>query len=126
MKKVILGVAAGFVSWVIAVSVGNRLLRAGLVGYREVEEAMTFTQSMLVARLALGAVSSLVAGYVAAWVSGSSGVSAKALAGVLLAIFVPIHIVLWAKFPVWYHLVFLASLALLTLVGAKLSDARSK
>ena len=123
MKKVIVAVVLGLVTWIVVASVGNRLLRAGLAGYREVEVAMTFTQPMLLARLALGAVSSIAAGYVAAWSSGSSSVGVKALVAVLLLVFVPMHFAIWAKFPAWYHLVFLASLAVLTLAGAKLRGA---
>jgi hypothetical protein len=36
----------------------------------------------------------------------------------LLAIFIPVHISLWAKFPARYHLVFFASLVLFPAVGA--------
>lgn len=120
MKKTILGVLLGLVTWIVVASIGNRLLRAGIAGYRDVEAAMTFTHSMLLARLLLGAVSSLAAGYVAAWTSGAGSVAAKALAGALLVIFVPMHIALWAKFPAWYHLVFLMSLPLLAVAGGKL------
>ena len=38
----------------------------------------------------------------------------------LLAGFIPQHITLWEKFPVWYHLTFLLSLIPLTLLGGKL------
>ena len=120
MKKIVLGVLAGLVTWIVAASVGNRLLRAGIPGYADVESTMVFTQAMLLARLALGAVSTLLAGYVAAWVSGASVGGAKALTGVLLVLFVPLHVSLWPKFPAWYHLVFLASLVVFTLAGAKL------
>ncbi len=120
MKKIIFGVLAGLVTWIVVASIGNRLLRVGIAGYTDVEATMAFTQPMLIARLVLGAVSSLVAGYVMAWTSGSSSAGTKVLAGVLLLLFVPMHIALWTKFPAWYHLVFLASLVLLTFGGAKL------
>jgi hypothetical protein len=126
MKKIVLSVLAGLVTWIVVASIGNRLLRAGIAGYTDVEATMAFTRPMLLARLALGAVSSLLAGYVAAWVSGTSNAGAKALAGTLLALFVPMHIALWAKFPAWYHLVFLASLVLLSAVGARLRRAQER
>ena len=37
---------------------------------------------------------------------------------VLLALFVPVHVQLWDRFPVWYHLTFLVSLAPLVVIGA--------
>ncbi len=126
MKKIVLSLVAGLVTWIVVASIGNRLLRAGIAGYTDVEATMAFTQPMLLARLALGAVSSLLAGYVAAWVSGPGNVGAKALAGGLVVLFVPLHVALWTKFPAWYHLVFLASLVLLTLAGAKLRGERGQ
>ena len=35
----------------------------------------------------------------------------------LLVAFIPEHIRLWDKFPVWYHLMFLVSLVPLTYIG---------
>jgi len=38
--------------------------------------------------------------------------------GVLLLVaFIPQHVMLWDKFPVWYHLTFLLSLVPLTYLG---------
>jgi hypothetical protein len=34
--------------------------------------------------------------------------------------FIPQHIMLWDKFPVWYHLTFLASLVPLTWIGGNI------
>jgi uncharacterized protein (DUF983 family) len=44
---------------------------------------------------------------------------------VVLAMFVPLHIAIWSKFPVWYHLTFLLTIIPAGLVGALLSP-RSK
>jgi len=42
--------------------------------------------------------------------------------GVLLPVaFIPVHITLWQKFPVWYHFTFLLSLVPLTYVGGTIS-----
>ena len=50
---------------------------------------------------------------------------ATPLAGglVLLALFVPNHIAIWDKFPLWYHLTFLSSLPVLAFLGGKLARA---
>jgi hypothetical protein len=129
-RKSIFAVVFGVAAWVVVATVLNRLLRAGLAGYGEVEATMAFTQPMLWARLVLGAVASLAAGYVTAWLAGSSGRPAKALVATLLVIFVPMHAALWAKFPAWYHAVFLLSLVALPLVGARLrtplADSRGR
>jgi hypothetical protein len=125
MKKTVGAVLLGLVTWIVVASLGNRLLRAGLAGYVAAEPAMAFTHAMMAARLVLGAVSSLCAGFAAAWLyrrsatAGRTGVTA--LAVVLLVVFVPLHVALWAKFPPWYHLTFLASLPLLTMLGGRLA-----
>ena len=78
---------------------------------------MTFTQAMLVDRLVLGAASSLCAGFVGAWIAKRNGIADKVLAGILLVAFIPVHYALWERFPAWYHLVFLASLVVITMLG---------
>jgi hypothetical protein len=49
-----------------------------------------------------------------------------ALGAVLLAAFIPVHIQLWAKFPVWYHLVFLGTLVPLVALGGTFTRNRSR
>jgi uncharacterized protein (DUF983 family) len=39
---------------------------------------------------------------------------------VLLAIFIPVHMNIWEHFPLWYHLTFLPSLPILSVVGGRL------
>jgi hypothetical protein len=49
------------------------------------------------------------------------------LAAVFVLAFLPVHYGLWTRFPLWYHLVFFASLVVATPVGAWLvprGDAR--
>jgi hypothetical protein len=82
-----------------------------------------FTVGMLVARLLLGAISSLCAGFVAAWVTNWSVLAIKSLAGLLLIMFLPV-ITLWERFPPWHHVVFLASLVVVTLLGGLLYPRR--
>ena len=110
MKRSILGLIMGLAVWVLVASLLNRSLRFGLEGYAAAEPQMTFTHAMMAARLALGALASLAAGAVTRVVAPSSTRVLWTLGGVLLAAFVPVHVQLWSKFPVWYHLVFLGTL----------------
>jgi len=112
-------IAAGLAAWILVATAGNLLLRMSWPAYAAVEKAMLFGGAMLVSRLLLGAVSSLVAGFVTASLSRRSRLAAWSLVVLLLAVFVPIHIQLWQRFPLWYHLVFFASLAVFTLLGAR-------
>ena len=120
MKRAIVGVLAGLVAWFVVATVLNLALRLTWVDYAAAEKPMTFTLAMLAARLGTGAIASLCAGFAAAWIANGSGAPVKVLAALLLLLFLPVHYGLWDRFPVWYHVVFLASLVPLTLLGASL------
>jgi hypothetical protein len=123
MLRQIGGVVSGVVVWFLIANVGNHVLRVTWPGYSEVEVAKTFTLGMLIARLLLGAISSLCAGFVTAWVTNRSVLAIKSLAGLLLIVFLPV-ITLWERFPPWYHVIFLASLVVVTLLGGLLYPRR--
>jgi hypothetical protein len=125
MKRSILAVTAGLAVWVAVVSLLNRGLRIGLTGYAAAEPAMSFTLGMKLARLIIGALSSLGAGAVTAMMARSNRV-AWVLGGILLVAFIPGHIRIWDKFPVWYHLVFLLTLAPLVALGGWISGSHSR
>lgn len=118
MTRVIAGVAGGLVAWMLVATLGNLLLRFAWPGYADVEKEMTFTLGMLVARLFLGALSSLCAGSTAAWIARRDGRVVTILAGVLFLLFIPVHYELWSRFPAWYHIMFFASLIVMPLAGA--------
>ena len=119
--KTVGAVIAALVTWIFVATVLNLALRASWPHYHEAEIAFNFTFAMKLARLVLGATSSLGAGFVAAWI-GKGRMRAATLTGiVLLGLFIPNHYLLWGKFPVWYHLTFLVSLLPLTLLGAALN-----
>ena len=104
------GVLGGFVLWWVVATIVDIAVRLSWPDYAAVEKAMTFTLGMQVARLANGAVSSLAAGFATAWISRRKPIATGLLVILLLALFIPVHISLWAKFPAWYHLIFFASL----------------
>jgi hypothetical protein len=82
---------------------------------------MTFTLPMMFARLTIGALATLGAGWVTGMIARRS-MLARVTAGLLLVVvFVPQHIMLWNKFPVWYHLTFLVSLVPLAYLGGQIS-----
>ncbi len=126
MKRSILGFIVGLAVWALVASLLNRSLRFGLEGYAAAEPQMTFTHAMMAARLTLGALASLAAGAVTRAVAPSSTRLLWALGAVLLAAFIPVHIQLWAKFPVWYHLVFLGTLVPLVALGGTFTRNRSR
>lgn len=121
MVRKIAAVVAGLVAWIVVVTVLNIGLRLWLPGYAGVEHAMLFTLPMKIARLAIAALTSLVAGALVRWIAPSSRWAPWIVGLVLLALFVPDHIYLWNRFPLWYHLTFLITLAPLVALGARLA-----
>lgn len=120
MLKSILGIVVAVVTWFVVATIGNWILRAALPGYSAVEVSMNFTLSMMICRLLLGLVSSLGAGFVCVAIAGAGSVGPKIAAAIMLILFLPVHYMLWTKFPIWYHLFFLLSLVPTILIGAAL------
>ena len=124
MLRTIGAVIAGVLVWGIGVTVLNLAFRHGWPAYAAVEKAMLFTVPMMAARLSISGISSLASGFVAATIG--RGVQSALLAGVvLLLIFIPIHYSIWSKFPLWYHLTFLISLPVLSIIGGQFSRSRN-
>ncbi|HEY1873872.1 MAG TPA: hypothetical protein VGG67_05650 [Steroidobacteraceae bacterium] len=124
MKRPILAFAVGLVVWVLVISVLNRALRVFVLGYAAAEPTMSFTLGMLAARLVIAALTSIIAGAVAAWIAPSSPRLPVLLGAALLVAFIPVHGRLWSLFPFWYHLVFLATLIPLVILGSWLTRTR--
>jgi hypothetical protein len=122
MSRKLLGPVAGLAVWFIIVAVVGQIMRASWPAYARVADDMTFTLLMQIARLSIGAVATLAAGLATAWISPRSMI-ARLTPGLLLLVgFIPVHISLWDKFPVWYHLTFLLSLVPLTYLGGTIAD----
>ena len=121
MIRSILAVIVAVIAWFIVATIGNWILRAALPDYSAVEVAMNFTLTMMICRLILGLVSSLCAGFACATIARNS-IAPKVAAALMVVLFLPVHYMLWAKFPVWYHLFFLISLVPTVLIGAVLQN----
>src|SRR5882724_4253651 len=121
MIRSILAVIVAVISWFIVATIGNWILRAALPGYSAVEVSMNFTFTMMICRLVLGLLSSLCAGFVCATIARNS-VAPKVAGAVMVVLFFPVHYMVWVKFPMWYHLFFLISLAPALLIGASLQS----
>jgi hypothetical protein len=126
MKRSILACLAGLLSWVVVVSVINRVLRLTLPNYTSAERTLQFTPGMKWARLLMAIVTSLVAGAVTRRISPSSRWTPLIVGSVVFASFVPVHIAIWSKLPLWYHLTFLLTIIPAVLVGALLARRRNE
>jgi len=117
----ILGVIAGLAVWIAIAGVAGLAMRSGWPEYARVADAMTFSLPMMFARLAIGASATLGAGWVAAVVARRAMLASVTAGLLLVLVFVPQHLMLWTRFPIWYHLTFLVSLVPLAYLGGQMS-----
>ncbi|MFZ0212990.1 MAG: hypothetical protein WBE20_13580 [Candidatus Acidiferrales bacterium] len=118
--RIALGALAGVVVWTVVVTAIDIVIRKLWPQYALVEKSLVFTLPMMIMRLSESAACSVLSGFVAALVARERVKSPAAAGLVLLALFLPFHISIWSKFPVWYHLVFFTSLPVLSLAGGLL------
>jgi hypothetical protein len=122
MVRAVIGVVTGLAVWLAIIAGAGVIMRLSWPAYASVAAAMAFTLPMLLARLSIGAVATVSAGSVATRIAPRS-MFVRVIPGVILLVaFIPQHITLWDRFPLWYHLTFLLSLVPLTWVGGTISN----
>ena len=121
MWRTVGAIVAGLLVWMLVVTLINLGLRIWLPGYVHVEHALQFTFTMKIARLLMAAVTSLIAGAVVRLVAPASALAPWIVGGLLLLLFIPSHVQLWTRFPIWYHASFLLPLAPLVALGARMA-----
>ena len=113
----------GYVLWTVIYLGGQGAVRNGFPDLHD-EAGGTTAVPVLLLYLAISFAASLVAGFLTAkmalpprwrpvWI----------LAGLLLATGIPVQLGYWDQLPIWYHLVFLAALVPLTLLGGRWAGA---
>lgn len=126
MRRTIGAIIAGLVAWAVIVTVINWGLRLGVPGYRQAEPTMVFTLGMKIARLTMAAVTSIAAGALVHVIAPRSRPAPWIVGLLILALFLPAHVHLWHRFPIWYHLSFLVPLAPLVALGAWLMSQKGQ
>ncbi len=127
--RVIAGIFMSLVTFLAVGTVGFIALRITWPDYAAVEAAVNafyaggapaeFSVPMMAARLIISAISSVVAAWIAALTLRDTRIAPLAGGLALLAAFIPLHISLWDKFPLWYHATFLTSLPVLAIIGGR-------
>ena len=118
MWRTVLSVIVGLGVWTAVATILNFGLRAAIPDYHAAEATLMFTPMMKAGRLSLAALASLAAGASVRVVAPASRAAPWVAGAIVLILFLPIHVQLWDKFPVWYHLTFLVSLVPLFVAGA--------
>ena len=124
MWRALLSIVAGLVAWGVIVTLLNFGLRAILPGYHAVEATLQFTLAMKIGRLTEAAMASVAAGAIVGLIAPAKKWAPWLVGSIILAMFVPVHVGIWNKFPAWYHLAFLAPLAPLVALGGLLGRRR--
>ncbi|HEX3424353.1 MAG TPA: hypothetical protein VHS33_13280 [Sphingomicrobium sp.] len=114
-------IVAGLVAWAVIVTLLNFGLRAAIPGYHAAEATLQFTLAMKIGRLTEAALTSVSAGVVVGLIAPSKKWAPWVTGLIILAMFLPEHVKLWTKFPVWYHLSFLVPLVPLVALGGFLA-----
>ncbi|HEY2151134.1 MAG TPA: hypothetical protein VGH34_10015 [Vicinamibacterales bacterium] len=124
MGKQILGVVGGLMAWFAGVLAAGVLLRLFWPEYVAASGDMSFTLPMKLTRLSIGALTTFAAGAMTGLI-GRSSWTPVVTGALLLLLFIPQHISLWDKFPIWYHLTFLMSLVPLAVIGGRVARSQS-
>ena len=126
MWRTIASIICGLIAWGVVVTLLNFGLRAAIPGYHAAEATLQFTMVMKIGRLIEAALASLAAGAVVAWIAPSKAWAPWLVGAIVLAMFLPVHVQLWSKFPAWYHLAFLVPLVPLVGLGGMLTRGRGQ
>ena len=120
MIRTIGAMTAGAVAWEAVVLLATFAGRLLWPAYAVVEEQREFALDMLLSRLPVGVIATLAFGAVVAWVARGDKRTIYIVIAVGLLFSVADHITVWDQFPVWYHLVFLAYLVPLAMLGGRM------
>lgn len=114
------GLLAGALLWkgIVALFtlVGNLVWPA----YAAVEVQRVFTLEMFASRLLVGALANLAFGAVVAWVTRGERRAFWFALSAWMIFSVVDHYLVWEQFPLWYHLVYLACIVPIAMLGARL------
>jgi hypothetical protein len=134
MVRIVLGVIAGFLSWMI-VWVGSEKVLSAIwpegfgVHQRAFEAAIkdggqfTADTTLLVTHVVLGSVVSLMSGFLAALIAAENTRAPLILGILLLAMGLLKMVMSWPYVPLWYHVVFTALLLPMAIIGGRLYTA---
>jgi hypothetical protein len=117
MWRTIGSIVAGLIAWAVIVTILNFGLRAAIPGYHAAEATLQFTLAMKIGRLTEAALTSVAAGAIVGLIAPSKKWAPWIVGLIMLALFLPEHLKLWSRFPIWYHLSFLVPLVPLVVLG---------
>lgn len=134
MVRIILAAIAGFIAWSILWIGSDQVLMSAMpdwygahqLGFERAmtnKEAFVPDTTILIMHIIRSIVVSIMGGFLAAIIAGENRRSTLIL-GVLLLLFgIFVEVMAWNYLPLWYHLVFLALLIPMTVLGGRLKSS---
>ena len=131
MVRIVLGVIAGLIAWLIA-WIGSEKILSGIwpewFGAHQtafqaaIEHGGQFTadSTILLMHIVLGAIVSLLSGFLAALIAGENRRAPLVLGFLLLALGLVKLVMSWPYVPIWHHVIFTAMLIPVTIFGGRL------
>ena len=131
MVRIVLGVIAGFIAWLMAWVGSEKILSAiwpeGFGAHqRAFEEAVknggqfAADTTMLLTHIVLGSIVSVMSGSLAALTAGENTRAPLVLGFLLLALGLLKVVMSWPYVPIWYHVIFTALLLPMAIIGGRL------
>jgi ascorbate-specific PTS system EIIC-type component UlaA len=131
MLRIVLGVIAGFIGWLIVWIGSEKVISAVWPAFganqKAFEEVLKNSggqfapdTSFLVTQILMGSIVSLVSGVLAALVAGENAHAPFYLGIALFVLGVLKAYMSWQYVPIWYHIIFTALLLPLAILGGKL------
>ena len=136
MGRIVLGVIAGFIAWLILWVGIEKTLSAispwygahQLAFQMAVEKSaaqFTANTTLLLIHIVCGTIVSVIAGFLAALIARESKRAPLILGVMLLALGLVKAVMSWPYVPIWYHVIFTALLLPMALLGGRLRRNRS-
>jgi len=134
MVKIVLGVAAGFVAWLIAWA-GSEMVFSAIWPdwYGAHQRAFTAAikgggpfsadTTILLIHVVCASIVSVIAGFLAALIARENKRAPLILGLLLLALGVLKAVMSWPYVPIWYHVIFTALLVPMAILGGRLRTA---
>ena len=135
MVRIVLGVIAGFLAWLV-VWVGSEMVFSAIwpEWFGAHQRAFTVAiknggqfsadSTILLMQIVCGSVVSVMSGFLAALIAGGNQRAPLVLGFLLLAFGVLKAVLSWPYVPNWYHVIFTAILMPMTIMGGKLPGRR--
>ena len=130
MLRIVLGVIAGFIGWIIVWFASEKILSAIWPAFGVHQKAFedvlknggSFTAETgpLLTHIVVGSIVSVMAGWLAALIAGENSRAPMIVGCLLLAMGIAKAVMSWQYVPIWYHVIFTAILLPMAIVGGRL------